>query len=394
MITDAIKIRRTSSVHWEDAAEQAAAAPVQREEVQRGAQRGAWGERQKGMPKVKEATASKDEGEEEEEEEEITIQPYAPEWADWFKEEKARLNEALQGSAKGVEHIGSTAVPGLDSKPIIDCIVGLFNNHITLDAHLIECTAKLERAGYKWDESTVKYLGVDRRCLRRNNRHGNNIVNVHIVQYLGDDWLRHLAFRDYLVSHPAVVEEYAQNKWRWREQSKTTAQYSQYKNSYVPEVEKKALLWRVNQAVESKALVGAHVQRKNSRKNVLGRNSISLRATSLDAGKAESANSGAGSSAGSDAVVAGAGGAAGDTEHHTEEQTNLEQTNPPPSPSQMLSPATPRALRVTKRRVSRVDGGGAVLQLGVTEHRTKDLQTREFSQTFKSFKQKRESRQY
>jgi GrpB-like predicted nucleotidyltransferase (UPF0157 family) len=49
-----------------------------------------------------------------------------PSWPDWFKAEDARLREALPSRLfPGIQHIGSTAVPGLDAKPIIDIMLGI-----------------------------------------------------------------------------------------------------------------------------------------------------------------------------------------------------------------------------------------------------------------------------
>jgi GrpB-like predicted nucleotidyltransferase (UPF0157 family) len=68
-----------------------------------------------------------------------------PSWPDWFKVEAARLREALPSRVfPGIEHIGSTAVPGLDAKPIIDIMLG-----IATPTSLGDCLLVLERLGYE-----------------------------------------------------------------------------------------------------------------------------------------------------------------------------------------------------------------------------------------------------
>ena len=76
---------------------------------------------------------------------------YDPEWPSLFEEERDRLQRVLFGIPRGIEHYGSTAVPGLRAKPIIDILIGI----LPLD-NWVQCKQPLESLGYDYAE----YAGV------------------------------------------------------------------------------------------------------------------------------------------------------------------------------------------------------------------------------------------
>src|SRR5690348_8913265 len=117
-------------------------------------------------------------------EEYITIHDYDPRWPTLFTGERARIADAL-GDAMAIEHMGSTAVPGLEAKPIVDIIACVA--HLPLDEAQVRA---LNALGYD-------YLGESgvpgRAYLRKREPHP---FCLHIVQYESSLWDHNLLFRD------------------------------------------------------------------------------------------------------------------------------------------------------------------------------------------------------
>lgn len=130
----------------------------------------------------------------------VIIVPYDPEWPRRFDEERGVLAAVFAGEAV-VEHIGSTAVPGLGAKPVIDVMVGV--------AALTEVERRipeLEAVGYEYIKEYEKQL-PERRYFRK-PRLGPRAFHVHCVVKESEWWIRLLAFRDYLRAHPESAAAY------------------------------------------------------------------------------------------------------------------------------------------------------------------------------------------
>ena len=128
----------------------------------------------------------------------IRIVPYDPDWPSRFTAEQARLAAALGARALRIDHIGSTAVPGLCAKPIIDI-------DVSVDDPDDEATylPAFESAGYR-----LRVRSPGHRMVRTADLQ----VHVHVCA-AGSEWeRRHLLFRDWLRSHPAERDLYAQTK--------------------------------------------------------------------------------------------------------------------------------------------------------------------------------------
>ena len=129
----------------------------------------------------------------------IEIVPYDPTWPTAFEAEAVRLRSALKALALRIDHHGSTAVPGLGAKPIIDIQVSV----ATLQP-LSAYGAHLEAIGY------VHVLHPDDSFCPFFHRpiHWPHTHHVHVVERGGCEERRTLAFRDYLRDHPDVSREY------------------------------------------------------------------------------------------------------------------------------------------------------------------------------------------
>jgi GrpB-like predicted nucleotidyltransferase (UPF0157 family) len=132
----------------------------------------------------------------------VEVFDYDPLWPRMFDKEKALILSALGNKAICIEHIGSTAVPGLGAKPIIDIMVGIPN---LSDAK--RCISPLERIGYEYVPEYEDSI-PERRYLRKGPNEPNKHYHLHMVEYDGEFWKRQLFFRDYLRTHPEKASEY------------------------------------------------------------------------------------------------------------------------------------------------------------------------------------------
>jgi GrpB-like predicted nucleotidyltransferase (UPF0157 family) len=145
----------------------------------------------------------------------IEIVPYHPEWPDEFEKIAATVRAALGEMALRVDHIGSTSVPGLDAKDIIDVQVSVRQFDAELDAAfgLIGYTRRADIAN---DHRPPGTQGGDEEWEKRYYTPplGQRPTHMH-VRILGRANQRYpLLFRDYLRTHPAVAAGYAAFKHR------------------------------------------------------------------------------------------------------------------------------------------------------------------------------------
>lgn len=160
------------------------------------------------------------------------LTPYSPLWPAVFEMEQRRLlgifNEAVV-----VEHIGSTAVPGLGGKPIIDILLG------TPDMALVQARIPaLEAEGYRYWPELEKAV-AERRFFTRLDRPPGKF-HLHAVPLGGTYWNRHLAFRDALRADAQLAARYWRLKQRLAAQgAKTRATYVQLKDDFIREVVRK-----------------------------------------------------------------------------------------------------------------------------------------------------------
>ncbi len=131
--------------------------------------------------------------------EEITLEPYDPAWPGEFATERSRVSPVLADYP--LEHVGSTAVPGLLAKPVIDMMLGLPSYPPTDDL-----LSRLGILGYE----NIGEAGVPGRVYLR--LHGARSFNLHLVQRGGEHWTNNLALRELLRRDPVARERYAAGK--------------------------------------------------------------------------------------------------------------------------------------------------------------------------------------
>lgn len=126
---------------------------------------------------------------------------YNPDWPAWFEQESERLGQVLGDDAIEIEHVGSTSVPGLCAKPIIDILVA-----VESFAPLEEYKRRLEPLGYFHHSHDAD---SDRLFFWKGTPRTHHL---HIVEYATWEHQRHIIFRDYLRRHAAVAREYEKVK--------------------------------------------------------------------------------------------------------------------------------------------------------------------------------------
>ncbi len=169
----------------------------------------------------------------------IELVPHSPLWAQQFEEEAASLTAVFQPILVSAHHIGSTSIPGILAKPIIDII--LVVTSITAVRKLIEPMAVL---GYVSKGEN----GIPGRHYFRKGGDERHTHHVHTYGKHHPAIARHLDFRDYLRHHPEQSLAYSQLKKRLAQQFvNDTENYTNSKSAFIEGIVSKARLWRQKQ---------------------------------------------------------------------------------------------------------------------------------------------------
>ena len=161
----------------------------------------------------------------------VRVVAYDPAWPGRFEREAAAFRAAIPAPLARIEHIGSTSVPGLAAKPVIDVLVGVAS---------VESLDGVAVTGYHvWGEHGI----TGRRFFTRAGPDGRRICNLHAFALDDPGFARHLAFRDYLRAHPAVADEYGGLKLRVAAAAPGIDAYMDGKDAFIKRHEALALAW-------------------------------------------------------------------------------------------------------------------------------------------------------
>ena len=167
----------------------------------------------------------------------VRVVPYDPAWPHAFENEASRIAEVLRNIAVAVHHIGSTAIPGIPAKPIIDILVEI-TDLPSLDTGSVAMVA----LGY---ESMGEFGIPRRRYFRKNNAEGVRTHQIHAFEAGSDGAHRHLAFRDYMIAHDSAANAYGELKRSLALQHPDSIEaYMNGKDAFVKQHEALALAWR------------------------------------------------------------------------------------------------------------------------------------------------------
>lgn len=164
------------------------------------------------------------------------IVEYDPEWPTRFERERQYLLDRIpDGTVLRIEHVGSTAVPGLAAKPIVDLLVGVDDLAVVRE----QVAPLLESEGYDYfwrpahgDADPPFYAFFIKRNTRGARTHHIHVVTMDFAEHW--DWV---VFRDHLIAHPHVADEYARLKRRLAiEFANDRVGYTREKSSFITDV--------------------------------------------------------------------------------------------------------------------------------------------------------------
>ncbi len=161
----------------------------------------------------------------------IEVIPHDPDWEQKFKEEARKIEKIFKEIFVDIYHIGSTAIPTIKAKPIIDIMVEVKDIN-KVDSY----NKKMEKLGYV----ALGEYGIPKR--RFFHKGGNNRTHhVHIFKTGSPQIKRHIDFRDYLISHPKVAREYSLLKEKLAKKYRHDIdKYQERKESFIKKIDKLA----------------------------------------------------------------------------------------------------------------------------------------------------------
>lgn len=172
---------------------------------------------------------------------EVIIRPHDSAWLDKFVAESQLIMAAMGENVIAVHHIGSTAIPRILAKPVIDMLV------VVTDINLVSMqSVGMEKLGYE----TMGEFGISgRRYFRKDDGQGTRTHHVHVFEQGNSHIERHLAFRDFLIFHPDWAAQYSELKRDLAAKHPNSMEsYIEGKNGFIQQVDQLAAAWRSNTA--------------------------------------------------------------------------------------------------------------------------------------------------
>ena len=167
----------------------------------------------------------------------ILLAPYDPAWPPQFEVERARLQAAIGEWAADIQHVGSTAIPGIAAKPIIDIAV-----HLNSLADALKCITPLAEIGYE----CLGEFGIPERIYFR-KRTDNPLPGqahdgigrthqIHMYETGHEQYEKQIVFRDYLRSHAETAREYEELKRDLAARLSNIEDYAESKSAFVQRI--------------------------------------------------------------------------------------------------------------------------------------------------------------
>jgi len=167
----------------------------------------------------------------------VVVEPHNTRWAAMFNRASTEIHQALGPNVTTVHHIGSTAIPTIYAKPIIDILVEVASIAV-VDAH----SRAMEALGY---EAMGEFGIPGRRYFRRDDDRGVRTHHAHTFEAGSLEIDRHLAFRDFLLENPTWAQQYSELKRRLVEAHPDDIQaYMDGKDAYIKNVDQQAAEWQ------------------------------------------------------------------------------------------------------------------------------------------------------
>jgi len=164
----------------------------------------------------------------------VEVVPHNPKWQNLFEIEQSAIAQILHSNLVEIHHIGSTSIPNIYAKPIIDLLVAVKD----LD-RVDRQNSLMENLGYQ----AMGEFGIsERRYFRKDNSSGIRTHHVHIFEIHSPQIKRHLAFRDYLIAHPAEAKQYSDLKQKLaKAYPHNIESYMDGKDAFIKDIDRKAI---------------------------------------------------------------------------------------------------------------------------------------------------------
>ena len=162
---------------------------------------------------------------------------YDPAWIQLFQDEAEQIKQIFGEEVIGIHHIGSTAIPGIHAKPVLDLMPV-----VKEISHVDRFNPAMEQLGYV-------AMGENGIAGRRFFQKGGDERTHHVHMFaVGDDEItRHLAFRDFMIAHPAEAERYSVLKQRLAAAYPYEMNgYIEGKDSFIREMDRRAKEWTLS----------------------------------------------------------------------------------------------------------------------------------------------------
>jgi len=167
----------------------------------------------------------------------VVVMPHDVRWKAEFASESRLVARCLGEDVIATHHIGSTSIAGIFAKPIIDLLIEVS------DVHAVDsCNEAMELAGY---ESMGEFGIPGRRYFRKDDEGGVRSHQVHVFQSGDPELQRHLDFRDFMLAHPAIAQEYSDLKRALAlAHPEDSDAYMDGKDAFIRGVDERAAVWR------------------------------------------------------------------------------------------------------------------------------------------------------
>lgn len=169
------------------------------------------------------------------EQREVELVPHDPDWSHLATDEISRIAEGLSFPIIGIYHIGSTSIPGIKAKPILDFVMEVENL-----ADVLQAVAEIEALGY---ESKGEF-GIPGRQFFTRDTDGERSHHLHVFQKGHPDIERHTIFRDFLRANPEAAREYEKLKEILAKRfPKQSSNYTAAKSDFILSMDEVARYW-------------------------------------------------------------------------------------------------------------------------------------------------------
>ncbi len=161
----------------------------------------------------------------------VRLMHYDPRWRQEFEQTKSGIFQSCQGDVVAIEHIGSTSIPGLIARPIIDLIAAVSDDRST-----DECLVHFEGLYFRSVLAPTWFLQEDRLLVKP--RHGEATHQVILTSHGSDTWQRVIGIRNHLLAVPEIAVRFEDTKVkRWKQSAGEADRYGNDKAIFFAHLE-------------------------------------------------------------------------------------------------------------------------------------------------------------